>query len=107
MPTTKVTYPHLSVSDDGVIKLAGTRYKVVYLAGEHYHYGWSAEEILRNHPDLLPAQVYAALTYFYDHYDEVVAELESVSEVVEKYKPTRWSRSELLARKKGRASGES
>ncbi|MBV8074994.1 MAG: DUF433 domain-containing protein, partial [Planctomycetaceae bacterium] len=54
---TVLHYPHLSVDADGTARLEGTRYKVIHLAGEHFHYGWSAEEILRQHPDLRPEQV--------------------------------------------------
>src|SRR4051812_2387364 len=36
-----VQYPHLSLDADGTARLAGTRYKVIHLAGEHDHYGWS------------------------------------------------------------------
>ena len=67
--STVLQYPHLSFDADGTVRIDRTRYKVIHLAGEHYHYGWSAEEILRQHPDLRPEQVYAALTYFYDHHD--------------------------------------
>jgi hypothetical protein len=51
---------------------------VQHLAGEHYHYGWTAEELLRQHPDLRPEEVYSALAYFYDHYDELVSKLATV-----------------------------
>ncbi len=49
-------------------------YKVLHLAAERYHHGWSAEKSLRQHTDLRPEEVYAALTYFYDHHDELVAQ---------------------------------
>ena len=35
-------------------RIGETRYKIILLAGEHYHYGWSGEELLRQHPDLRP-----------------------------------------------------
>ena len=77
IPTsTLLQYPHLKLDADGKVRIDGTRYKVVHLAGEHHHYGWSAEELLRQHPDLQPEQVYAALTYFYDHRDRLVREME-------------------------------
>ncbi len=41
-----VQYPHLHADADGQVRIEGTRYKVLHLAGEHYHYGWSAEELL-------------------------------------------------------------
>jgi predicted HTH domain antitoxin len=50
--STEVQYPHLTFDEDGTARVERTRYKVVHLAGEHYYYGWSAEEILRQHPDL-------------------------------------------------------
>ena len=72
---TAVTYPHIIRDEQGVPRVGESRYKVLHLAGEHYHYGWSAEEMLRQHPDLKPEEVYAALTYFYDHFDELVTQL--------------------------------
>ena len=69
-------YPHLTYDLDGTARVDNTRYKVIHLAGEHYHFGWSAEEILRQHPDLRPEQVYASLTYFYDHRDQLVRTME-------------------------------
>ncbi|HEY7491136.1 MAG TPA: DUF433 domain-containing protein [Candidatus Tectomicrobia bacterium] len=65
-------YPHISIDEKGTAHIGQTRYKVIHLAAEHYHYGWSAEELLRQHPDLRPEEVYAALTYFYDHHDTLV-----------------------------------
>ncbi|MGO9462652.1 MAG: DUF433 domain-containing protein [Isosphaeraceae bacterium] len=81
--STVIQYPHLTIDDDGAARIERTRYKVIHLAGEHYHYGWSAEEMLRQHPDLRPQQVHAALTYFYDHFDRLVAEMRASAEVAE------------------------
>jgi uncharacterized protein (DUF433 family) len=82
--STLVQYPHLSIDADGTARVDRTRYKVIHLAGEHYHYGWSAEEILRQHPDLRPEQVYAALTYFYDHHDSLVEEMKETAIAAER-----------------------
>jgi uncharacterized protein (DUF433 family) len=71
-----ITYPHIVVDEKGAARIGQTRCKVLHLAGEHYHYGWSGEELLRQHPDLRPEEVYAALTYFYDHYQELVDEMQ-------------------------------
>jgi hypothetical protein len=72
------------------------------LAGEHYHYGWSGEELLRQHPDLRPEEVYAVLTYFYDHFDGMVAELQTETNAIEVLRANKHqaTRAELLARKK-------
>lgn len=69
MMATVANYPHISFGPDDRARIGQTRYKVSHLAAEHYHYGWSAEELLRQHPDLRPEEIYATLTYFYDHYD--------------------------------------
>ena len=101
--STVLHYPHLSVDADGTARLEGTRYKVIHLAGEHYHYGWSAEEILRQHPDLRPEQVYAALTYFYDHHESLVKEMRETAFAAEREalkQPI--SRAELLKRRAAR-----
>ncbi|MBW8883258.1 MAG: hypothetical protein JF612_00480 [Planctomycetia bacterium] len=56
--TTLAIYPHIQLDAADVARVGSSRYKVLHLAGEHYHYGWSAEELLRQHPDLRPEEVY-------------------------------------------------
>lgn len=99
---TAVSYPHLTFDADDTARIGGTRYKVSHLAGEHYHYGWSAEEMLRQHPDLRPEQVYAALTYFYDHFEAMVEAMNRRAEEVEAERVRagqELSRAELLRRR--------
>jgi uncharacterized protein (DUF433 family) len=96
-------YPHIQVDADGTARIGDSRYKVLHLAGEHYYYGWSAEELLRQHPDLRPEEVYAALTYFYDHYGEMVQRLGEDAAYVREVRatlPPGLSRDELLKRRK-------
>ncbi len=102
--STATDYPHLTLdaSDkrSGAARIGNTRYKVLHLASEHYHHGWTAEELLRQHPDLRPEEVYAALTFFYDHYEQLVSEMKaspkSTEESLGQKSP---SRAELLQRK--------
>ena len=54
-----------------------TRYTVAHLAAEHHFLGWTAEELLRQHSDLAPAEVYAALAYFHDHHDAILAAIDA------------------------------
>jgi uncharacterized protein (DUF433 family) len=68
------------MDDNGTACIANTRYQVLHLAAEHYHLGWSAEELLRQHPDLRPEQVYAALGYFYDHCEAMLAQMAAFNE---------------------------
>jgi|GEM_PF-4823567 len=67
--------------------------------------GWSAEEILRQHSDLRPEQVYAALTYFYDHHDLLVQELEATAFAAERERLKQpITRAELLKRRADQGS---
>ena len=92
-------YPHLDFDPTGQPFIVSSRYKVLHLAAEHYHYGWSAEELLRQHGDLRPEEVYAALTYFYDHYEQMVAELQALATSASaELAPTPVSRAELIRR---------
>jgi hypothetical protein len=77
----------------------------VHLAGEHYHYGWTAEELLRQHPDLQPEEVYAALTFFYDHYPELVEQIrKETGDAKARPNTSVLSRDELLRRRQDGAS---
>ena len=102
MPT--VDYPHIRFGADGVAHLGTSRYTVLHLAGEHYYYGWTAEELLRQHTDLRPEEIYAALGFFYDHYDEMVEKLRETAERADDHRRqsshSQLSRAELLARQK-------
>ena len=94
------TYPHIGLAADGKVVIEGTRYTVEHIAAEQYFYGWSAEEILRQHPDLRPAEVYAALAYFHDHHDRIVAAIEAGKARAERARGSEpVSRDELLRRR--------
>ena len=98
--STNIDYPHLTIGEAGEVRIGKTRYKVRQLAAEHYQHGWTAEELLRQHPDLRPEQVYAALTYFYDHHDALVAEMKQSLANANANRPAQpFSREELLRRK--------
>jgi uncharacterized protein (DUF433 family) len=96
--STASVYPHIVV-EGGVARIHQTRYKVANLAAEHFHHGWTAEELLRQHPELRPEQVYAALTYFYDHYEEILASVQESALAAESSRDRHaMSRAELLRR---------
>jgi len=93
------SYPHLHTDENEIVRISGTRYKAKHLAAEHFHHGWTAEELLRQHPDLRPEQVYSVLTWFYDNYAAVVVELNASLEKVEQLRKSQpFSRDELLRR---------
>ncbi len=53
----------------------GTRTPVKVLVG-YYRMGYSPTEILAGFPDLTPAQLHDALSYYYDHQAEIDADME-------------------------------
>ena len=56
-------------------------------------------DLLRQHPDLRPEEVYAALTYFYDHRDAMVAEMKRCMTAADDGRQAQpFSRQELLRR---------
>jgi uncharacterized protein (DUF433 family) len=63
------------VQDKGICggqpRIAGTRIKVQYIALEYERLGWSADQICDAHPGLTLAQVHAAMSYYYDHREEI------------------------------------
>jgi uncharacterized protein (DUF433 family) len=58
---------HIFRDSAGIAWIDSTRVKVLELALDHVAYGWSAEEIHRQHPNLSLAQIHTALGYYYDH----------------------------------------
>ena len=100
--STAAHYPHIRIDAAGEAHIEETAYKVSHLAAEHFHHGWTAEELLRQHSDLRPEQVYAALVYFYDHYDAIVSALDlSAAKAESARRGETLSRAELLKRKFG------
>ena len=97
---TGTQYPHLAMDEDGTPRIGRTRYKVIHLATEHFQHGWTAEELLRQHPDLRPEEVYSALTYFYDHRDAMVTRMKASFSALEADRAAQsFSRDELLRRR--------
>jgi len=75
-------YEHIVVNDEGVATVAESRIKVAHLAAEVMAYGWSAEELHFQHPNLSMGQVHAALAYYWDHRDEIERQIEADLEYV-------------------------
>ena len=56
---------------DGQPRIAGTRLKVQSIALEYGSLGWTPAHICDAHPGITLAQVHAALSYYYDHREEI------------------------------------
>jgi uncharacterized protein (DUF433 family) len=74
--TATPTYPHLSTNADGVPVIAGTTMKVVELVTAHLAHGWSPEELHFQFPHLSLGQIHSALAYYWDHKDELDADID-------------------------------
>jgi uncharacterized protein (DUF433 family) len=62
---------HIRRDDRGIAWIAESNTKVIEVAMDHAAYGWDAAEIHAAHPHLSVAQIHAALSYYYDHKQEL------------------------------------
>lgn len=75
-----VSTGEITVDEQGRPIIAGTTMKVIELVVEHLAYGWSPEELKYQHPYLSMGQVYAALTYYWNHQQQIDQELERLDQ---------------------------
>src|SRR5438128_541072 len=73
---TMVPIEYIEVDDRGVAKLVGHRIKVMHLVMTRMTEGGGPEEVHAQFPHLSLAQVYAAFAYYYDHKDQVDAQIQ-------------------------------
>jgi uncharacterized protein (DUF433 family) len=92
-----ITYPHITLNQRGVPCIDGTRHRVIDIAADHSTRGYNAEQIVEHYPDLTPAQVHAALTYYYDHQAEMDAALAASYERAEQLRKQHPPHPKLLA----------
>jgi uncharacterized protein (DUF433 family) len=67
-------FPHIDLSGEAPT-IVGTTMKVVELVMSQRAHGWSAEELHFQYPHLSMAQVHAALAYYWDHREQVDADI--------------------------------
>jgi uncharacterized protein (DUF433 family) len=73
-----VVYPHIEKREGEPARLQRTpRVRVAQIAMDHIAYGWSVEEICRQHPYLTRAEAHAAMGYYFDNQDEIDREIEN------------------------------
>lgn len=89
MDIKKAAHPYI-VHIEGVCGgkpvIKGTRTPVRSIVG-YYKLGMNTEEILEGLPHLNPAQVYDALSYYFDHFDEIEQDIQAnrLENVMKKY----------------------
>ena len=72
----EVVYPHIEKATGHPARLTRhPRIRIAQLVMDYLAHGWSAEEMCRQHEYLTPAEAHAALLYYWDHLDEVDAEI--------------------------------
>jgi uncharacterized protein (DUF433 family) len=71
-----ITYPHVVKENGKPARLENhPRIRVAQVVMDYLAYGWSADEIHRQHPHLALAEVHAAMGYYYDNQAEIDAEI--------------------------------
>lgn len=73
--TTATFATQIEIDPRGVAWLAGTKVKVVEVVLDNIAHGWSPEEIHFQHPNLSLAQIYAAMTFYYENQPELDAQM--------------------------------
>ncbi|MBP0011156.1 MULTISPECIES: DUF433 domain-containing protein [unclassified Roseofilum] len=67
-----VSYPHIEKKEGEAARLQRLpRIRVAQIVMDYLTYGWSVEEICRQHPYLNPAEAHAAMAYYFDHQEEI------------------------------------
>jgi len=80
-----VTAPinHIALDERGIAYISGTRIKVSHISIEKNVWGRTPEEIQHGYPHLSLAQIHAALAYYYDHQEEIEAQIAAADQYAE------------------------
>lgn len=76
------SYVELRPNRDGAMRafVVGTRIRVQDIASDYERHGLTPEAIVREFPQLSLAQVHSALAFYYDHCEEIRADMKSDDE---------------------------
>ena len=84
MEIMKAVASHIEIDDQGVAWISGANTKVIEVVLDKLAYGWSPEEMHFQHPRLSLAQIHAALSYYYEHQEELDSDIARRHAEVEK-----------------------
>jgi len=100
------THIELRPNRDGQLRafITGTRVRVQDIYAQAEIHGRPPEEIVEGLPHLTLGQVYAALSYLFDHRDEILREMREDAAFVQELRET--SGPSLLERHRARENGE-
>ncbi|MBM3238985.1 DUF433 domain-containing protein [Candidatus Poribacteria bacterium] len=102
MALKKINHPYITQKEGicgGKPIIAGTRIKVAQIAIEYDQMGLTGDAIIQAHPHLNLAQVYDALSYYYDNIEEIEADIRANERFVEEMKEQYTS---ILEKKRGK-----
>ena len=74
---------HIVLDDKGRPCLKKSNFKLVQFIGAMLGQRWTPEETLEQYPDLTLGEIHAALAYYYDHKDNMDAEMQRLSDDVD------------------------
>ena len=98
----ELTYPHIEKPQDEPAWLQRVpRIRVAQIVMDYLAHGWSADEMCRQHPYLHPAEAHAAMTYYFDHQDEIDREVQTEWQHVQQDR-SKWARSPFFLRVKAK-----
>lgn len=84
MALIETRYEHVVLNDKDVPIIARTTMKVIELVLGMTAYGWSPEELKFQFPHLTLGQIHSALAYYWDHQEELDADIEQRLRKVER-----------------------
>lgn len=78
MALTSTEYKYIQLDERNIPIIAETTMKVVELITSVKAYGWMPEKLHANYPHVSMSKIYSALAYYWDHKDEIDAEIERI-----------------------------
>ncbi|HEY9801919.1 MAG TPA: DUF433 domain-containing protein [Leptolyngbyaceae cyanobacterium] len=79
-----LNYPHIEKIENQPARLQRLpRIRVAQIVMDYLAYGWSVEEMCRQHPYLTHAEAHAAMGYYFDHQEEIDKEIKEEWEQVQ------------------------
>jgi uncharacterized protein (DUF433 family) len=76
MALTTTEYKYIQLDERNIPIIAGTTMKVVELITSAKAYHWTPEELHTNYPHVSLSKIYSALAYYWDHKQELDADIE-------------------------------
>ena len=84
MTLTNTEYKYVQLDDNNIPIIAGSTMKVVELVTSVMAYGWSPEELHFQYPHVSLSKIHSALAYYWDHKEEIDADIQRRFEFVER-----------------------